>query len=115
MKNRNSFRCFRVGMMTAFPFLNGCTQQSTNGSPASVINSGEAITTIAPAPPDHPTFVSATVPPETVAAASQTPAIAAEPLILTNTPTAPVMPKNLRVSKALGEVIQLAQSSVDEA
>lgn len=122
MKNRNHFRYFLVGAMTVFPFLNGCTQQGLGGASPYRVTLSDAPTTVTPAPVAEPTSpppvaaepVAAAAAPVAPAPASAAPENVAEPLIVTNSPP-PVMPEKLRVSKALGDVIQLAQSSVDEA
>lgn len=123
MKNRNGLRYFLVGASAAFLVLPGCTQQSASGpSPYHVTSE-----TVVPATP--PMTVTPVVDPAPIAApavevitpvppavaSSAAPATTVPPLIISNAPApVAVMPEKLRVSKALGDVIEMAQSGVDE-
>lgn len=119
MKTNSVFRFWVAGAAVVLPLLNGCTKQSASNTPV------YHTTTSAPAPVIvHPTIVNTTPPPPAPAPASA-PTPVAEPLIVinSNSPSAgtnglvvaePVTPQNLRVSQALGDVIHLAQSGVEE-
>ncbi len=103
------------------PWLTGCAQSTASNPPVAAITT----TTTPIAPP--PTNV---VPTATTSAPAFTPAPVGQPLIVigstnvtpTNAvaaavapPTEIIVPANLRVSRALGDIIQLVQSGVEEA
>lgn len=118
MKTNTVFRFWSASAAVLLPLLNGCTQQSANNTPVY-----PTTTTSVPAPVVvQPTTIYTTPPPAAIAEAAP----GAEPLIMVGTNATvsdtnlvataePVTPTNLRVSKALGEVIHLAQSGVEES
>lgn len=108
-----AFQALFATLLSLLPLLNGCTRQSAGNPPPYVTTSN----------PPPPPIVTQVVP---VATPSVTPAPVPEniagpavpPLIISNAPpvaeAAPVVPANLRLSKPLRDVIQLAQSGVEE-
>jgi hypothetical protein len=120
MKTSLVYRFLVAGTMVMLPWLTGCAQSTASNPPVA------AITTSTPVAPP-PTIVAPTA---TTSAPAFKPVPVGQPLIVigpTNATTtnevaaviAPpaeiVVPANLRVSRALGDIIQLVQSGVEEA
>lgn len=126
MKSRHFLRYVLMGTGVAVLALSGCRQQSARGSSPYYVTSetvvADALPSVAsPMPPAASTTVpanDANVPPP---ATTEAPAVASRPapaaapaaLIISNAPV-PVVPERLRVSQALSDVIDMAQSGVDE-
>lgn len=123
MKTSLVYRFWVVATMGVLPLLTGCAQQTASNPPPTTI--ATSAPTVYPAT-DFAAATNTATPPTFVAP----PQPVAPPLILigsTNAPTATnevaaiepqsevVVPANLRVSKALSEIIILAKSGVEES
>jgi hypothetical protein len=112
MKIRFVFRFLSGALLTALPLLNGCTQQTASGSTVYTTTTTSAPVTVAAQP--LPAAAN-----EPVTAVPESAAFVPENIVVSNAPAAEIpteltTPPNVRVSKALGEVIRLTQAGVEE-